>query len=126
MALKLSPVGTATILEWKQQATRIYTDLVELAHVDDLYERMRAVLLLRKDDIDNWIIPNWLSTTYVATITIGIRRAVDKRKDSVSLLRLLHAMSGKSSELSFATILQTTSITRDQCSPHMTLKSRRC
>lgn len=77
------------IRRWKRWLKTINNDIVSLNHQRHIFreiaESFRTKLALQTD-ATVW---NWLAGNYATTTAVGVRRQIDRRKDVISLERLL-------------------------------------
>jgi len=78
---------------------RVWDDLVHLAHVDDVFWQVSAIIRDNPDINVGDVFQDWIAHRYVDSITIGLRRLADRRSDSISLWRVLQEMLSVASHL---------------------------
>lgn len=92
---------TAEILSgWQQDVKRLlFTEFALLAETDDTYEQVRAIArrLVERDKLpekegEHWVFFAWMERAYADSITVGIRRLLDRDPRNHSLLLLLSDM----------------------------------
>jgi hypothetical protein len=72
-----------------------------LAHVDDVFWQVQAILKANKDfEPDGAVFQNWMASCYADSIAVGLRRLVDADKRTRSLFRILEKMKPHAHEFS--------------------------
>lgn len=72
----------------------LYNQVTHLAHLDDVFWQLQAIMRenQRLREEGDSIFVEWMVSTYVPTMLVGIRRLVDGTKGTVSFKRLLTEM----------------------------------
>ncbi len=83
----------ARVARWIDHLAVVDSEIRSLAHMDNVFWQMQAILNSNADIPEKTIFLNWIGTTYVSTVSSGLRRLVDKRRGVVSLTRLLSDMA---------------------------------
>jgi len=83
----------AVITRWSQELDAVGLELLDLAHIDDVFWQLQAVFAANDGIPEREVIFDWVGRTYVATLAAGLRRLVDHRKRMISLHRLLSDMA---------------------------------
>ena len=77
------------MMDYKKNFAIICEDLRRILTFNHIYNELWKIIenneILQKDNLFYW----WLGQIYFDAITIGIRRFIGKRKDSISLIRFL-------------------------------------
>src|SRR2546428_3694473 len=84
---------------WRRQLQRLTAELNHLAHVDDVFWQVQAIIAANPDVNVGDVFQHWIGTCYVSTIVTGLRRIVDKRSGALSLLKLLDQMGDRSTDI---------------------------
>lgn len=78
---------------------KVANDLVEAAHIDDVFWQVQAIIrdnpAINKGDA----FQQWIASTYVDSISSRLRRLIDRRKNSISLWRILESLKALSTSL---------------------------
>jgi hypothetical protein len=86
------PRNDQLIDKWNRWIKIIYKDLQGLLIMRHIFWEVQEIIK-RNDRIQKRsTFYKWMGSTYSASVSVGIRRQVDERRDSVSLLRLLSDM----------------------------------
>jgi len=86
-----------TVNGWAEQLKRLTAELNHLAHVDNVFWQVQAIIAADAALNVGDVFQQWIGTTYVSTIVTGLRRLVDKRFGSLSLFRLPDRMGASCS-----------------------------
>lgn len=84
---------------WDKTLEELGTDIFYLANIDNVYHQTFAIMINNPELRKSGEFQALLHNTYITTLTIGIRRLTDKRKDTDSLMRLLLDMKKHLSKL---------------------------
>jgi len=86
------------VIEVREDIERLRPMVTHVAHVDDVFWQVEAIIeqnpALHGDDVFR----NWLGYCYTDSIVIGMRRLVDKRRDVASLVRALQKVKTHASD----------------------------
>lgn len=66
--------------------------LFDLAHIDDVFWQVQAIICENPDIKTGGVFQSWLERRYVDSVSVGLRRLADKRRNVVSLWRVLEEM----------------------------------
>lgn len=83
----------ARVVQWCSDMHVIEGEILQLAHVDDVFWQVQAIIQANPAIPDSEVAAEWFGRMYVSTVSAGLRRLVDRTKGSVSLTRLLDDMS---------------------------------
>ncbi len=84
---------------WRAWLDIVGNEITHLAHVDDVFWQVQAIVGANPSINKGDIFQEWLGTTYVSTLSVGLRRLVDRTKGTVSLVRVLDDMKRHASQL---------------------------
>ena len=74
---------------WNDLAEQLWTEIQHLAHMDDVFWQIQAIISANADVNKAEVFQDWIGYSYVYTMAVGLRRLVDRTKGTVSLVRLL-------------------------------------
>ena len=75
--------------KWNKTLENIGAEIFYFVNLDNVYHQVFAIMMNNLNLRKGGEFQAMLHNTYITTITIGIRRLTDKRKDTESLMRLL-------------------------------------
>jgi len=78
---------------------RVEDRLFHLAHVDDVFWQVQAIIRSNPDINVGGVFQDWIEDCYVDSVTVGLHRLADRRRDVISLWRVLQEMVSVASHL---------------------------
>ena len=85
--------------QWRSRLKNISSDLMHLAHLDDVFWQVQAVVDQSQVAQRDGTFIKWMGDCYTHAIVTGVRRLVDRTKGTDSLFRLLEEMGRKSATM---------------------------
>jgi hypothetical protein len=84
----------------KKKLEVISHELSNAGHIDNVFWQIQAIIGSNPEINHNDVFQEWIALTYIDSITIRLRRLVDKRRGSISLWRFLNEMKNISTYFS--------------------------
>ena len=85
---------------WSEWLGEIELEVRDLRAVSEIYREVRKIVQENPSIPSQNVFHRWMRGLYVAFGVVGVARLVDERKDTRSLVRLLHEIAGNASVLS--------------------------
>ena len=81
-----------TIADLRSDLGKIRSEVIHIAHMDDVFWQIQAVIQSNPAIDRPGIIQDWIARAYSDSVLAGLRRLGDRRRDNLSLWRVLESM----------------------------------